>query len=392
MKMISIAITLAGVALLARGLTIDLDRADSRLSDSTSNILVSNFTGAANEIDEAIRLWTWNSRYYSWRAYIKGHSLRPRCPRTSHNLRPISVEVDQQLRLESLADLQRSLTLNRLDGVTLHNKAWLEHLGGDDDNAARDWEQATVLDPVNPLLHLSYGLFLQERGLTETANQELVVAIELSPSLIESHFFEDYRKREPEPSDALIVKCIAELEAKRARYSTPILEAKLGKLYQYRAQSRLAQALLEDAVSQLPNLPLAWLSLGDVYASNGSIEKAIDCYRKSNVIDPSSAIPYLRMATLFVKAGKLKLASGFLDRALPLLENPVVFSSYNNRLYVGPQQRIDDVLPITLSSYASQCNLDSLASLESYLSPHARSTYELRSHTCHETHSPHAWP
>jgi tetratricopeptide (TPR) repeat protein len=107
-------------------------------------------------------------------------------------------------------------------------------------------------------------------------------------------------------------------------------------------------------VETLPNLSIAWLILGDAYTSRGENQEAIDCFKKANVLNSSLPGPYLGMADICVKSGQTQLAARYLRRAAELsLRVAPVTAAHNNRLYVGPAQKIDDLLPETLVAYVT---------------------------------------
>ena len=84
--------------------------------------------------------------------------------------------------------------------------------------------------------------------------------------------------------------------------------------------------------------------------------QAMDCYRKASVVDGSLARPYLRMGQIYLQNGQRELAIQNLRLAATKWEhvNPIT-ASHNNRLYDGPRQEIDDLLPTTLVWYTSPC-------------------------------------
>ena len=55
-------------------------QANDKLKDFYTEIAGANFTSAKDSIDEAIRLWPWNARYYGWRGYLESQQLPSQCP------------------------------------------------------------------------------------------------------------------------------------------------------------------------------------------------------------------------------------------------------------------------------------------------------------------------
>jgi hypothetical protein len=68
--------------------------------------------------------------------------------------------------------------------------------------------------------------------------------------------------------------------------------------------------------------------------------------------------------------------------------NPVT-AAHNNRLYGGPQQTIDDLLPTTLVWYASPCEASAAYTALAERMPDNK-LYASRSRTCESLPAPHA--
>ncbi len=233
-------------------------------------------------------------------------------------------------------------------------------------------------------------MFLEESGSREAAQVQYESAIDLTPSVVDSPFFTHYRSRSPEAAESIVKEAIAKLEGGLAQGNDPIMEARLGKLYLFTGDLGRAGSLLEDAAQQLPNLPLVWFNLGEVYEARGDYEQARACYEKARAIDSSLAGPYLRIGELSLRAGDKEVAVHDLGQAVQRWQrvNPIT-SAHNNRLYGGPRQTIDDLLPTTLVWYISSCEASEAWSALSQLYPQ-NAGYAQRRRTCEELPAPHA--
>jgi tetratricopeptide (TPR) repeat protein len=389
LKIKPVAIAVAIVVLILQWPYWRYDQADAKLSEFFAQVASANFTAASKSIDEAIRLWPWNARYYGWRAYIASQHLPSQCPRHSKSEEHDLNDQEKNQAQEAAEDYRRSLALNSRDAVAHHNLAWLEHLLGDDAAAAKDWRESVEIDPDNAVFHLSYGMFLEEGGAQQAARAQYESAIELTPSILDSPFFPRYRSRYPEAADSIVKECIAKIESRLGQGDDPILEARLGKLYLKAGNIGRSKKLLEDAERQLPNLPLVWLNLGELYESMGDLDNAQICYRRAQTIDSSLAQPYLRMGEIGLHIGQKDSAVHELNMAIQRWQriNPIT-AAHNNRLYDGPRQTIDDLLPTTLVWYFSPCESSEAWSALSQLSPQNRQ-YVQRSRTCEEIPAPH---
>ncbi|HEV2401028.1 MAG TPA: tetratricopeptide repeat protein [Candidatus Sulfotelmatobacter sp.] len=391
MKMKPVVIAVAAIALVVQWPAWKYERADEKLGQFYSQMESASFVAARESIDEALKLWPSNARYHGWRAYWDSQQLPSQCTRTIQmKTAPLS-SVDQQSAQEAIAEYRSALALNGHDAVVYQNLGWLEHLLDDDRRAGDDWRQSTQIDPDNAVFHVSYGMFLQEDGNIDAAESEYEIAIELSPSMLDSQFFVRYRNRFPDRAVELLNRCIAKIELRLRLGDDPILDARLGKMYFYQGNLSRAQELLEAAASQLPNLPLVWFNLGEIHDIQGETAVAVDCYSKAKTLDSSLAIPYLKMGKIELRTGRTSDAARDLQIALNKWQrmNPIS-AAHNNRLYGGPRQTIDDLLPTTLVWFASPCEASGAWEGLSQIFPE-RKEYALRSHTCEQIPSPHGF-
>jgi tetratricopeptide (TPR) repeat protein len=390
MKMKPVAIVVAGIVLVLQWTYRKCDQADAKLGEFYSFVASANFSSAGESVNEAIRLWPSNARYYGWRGYVRSQQLPSQCPRRMGRVPEVLGDLEVQLAQQAAADYRRSLALNSRDAVAHHNLAWLEHLFGDDTAAAIDWRQSVEIDPDNSVFRLSYAMFLEENGDVRTAREQYESAVEMTPSILDSPFFARYRSRFPVAADFLVKDCAARIKSRLGQGNNPILEARLGKLYLYLGDLEQSAPLLEDAARQLPNLPLVWFNLGELRQSQGNIEQALICYKRTQAIDASLAGPYLRMGDLDLRAGRTDVAAQELTLALKRWQTvKPVTAAHNNRLYRGPRQTIDDLLPTTLVWFISPCEASAAWSELSRLHPE-NADYGRRVRTCEQIPAPHA--
>jgi tetratricopeptide (TPR) repeat protein len=386
------------VALLCGVLTLvlffvtgDYDQADASLQSFYSQILSANFSVARWNIERAIGLWPTNARYLTWQGYLASQKLPPHC---YYGHDSILDAEEKAAALAAITDYRLAIELNSRDAVAHHNLAWLLHLSRNDSDAAKEWHEATLIDPGNAVFHLSYGMFLAEIRDVQTGTKEIEEAVQLSPSILDSPFFAQYRLRNRVAADTIVDQCVARLRNRLTQVSDPILEARLGKLYQYLGQWPRSIQLLEDAAIRLPNLALVWFNLGEAYTVRGDTQKAMECYKKAKLINDSLAGPYLRIGQTYMKGGQKALAAQNLNQAIERWErvSPIT-ASHNNRLYNGPKQRIDDLLPTTLLWYVSSCeSSEAYRALTEIASQNQRSLYGNRVSTCEQIPAPHSWP
>jgi len=382
-----VTIIVAGVVLAFQWPLFQAWRAAAKLTEFYREMSSARFGNARESIDEAIRLWPSNARYYTWRAYCTSQSFLPQCPRKARS--GGTGTFDRNAIEDAIQDYRRSLDLNPRDAVAHHNLAWLEHVMGNDSEAERDWRRAIELDPATAVFYLSYGMFLEEAGKLDEAWAQYEMAIALTPSILDSPFFVRFRSRSPQGSDSTVSHSIAALEGRIAGGRDPILEARLGKLYLYIGKLDRAAELLNDAGQQLPNLPLVWVNLGELQAKQGHLQQAVDCYKKAIVLDAALSDPYERMGEIKFQNGErreaaddFKLAVQRWQRATPIT------AAHNNRLYTGPRQLIDDLLPTTLVWYTTPCAASEAWQGLAQLFPQNQD-FDRRSRACEQLPSPH---
>ena len=360
----------------------DYDRADAELRKFYTQVAAADFVHARQSIDEAIRLGPSNARYYAWRGYCISQELPSQC-------RTVDARA-HELAAQAAADYRRALQLNDRDAVAHHNLAWLDHLLGQNDEARREWERAVELDPEMAIYHLSLGMLLDEAGNALSADQQYVAAMERTPAILDSPFFTRYRARSPERADAVVQQAITQTELRLGSTNDPILKARLGKLYLYRGNLQRAGELLEGAARDLPNLPLVWFNLGEVRRLQGRREEAWSCYGKARFLDGSLAGPVLRIAEMYRESGQRNPAlENFRTAAQKWAHVNPVTAAHNNRLYGGPPQTIDDLLPTTLVWYTSPCAASAAYTALAAMVPDNK-LYASRSTTCESLPAPHA--
>lgn len=376
---VALMLALAGIAIsFVFG---DYDHAESSLRSFYSQVEKADFEGAKRSINEAIRLWPSNARYHSWRGYAISQNLPSQCP-------VLDAKTRQQVA-EAAADYRRALQLNDRDAVAHHNLAWLSHLLGQDRDARREFEQAIALDPDTAIYHLSLGFFLDEAGEAEAAKRQHIAALELSPAILDSPFFARYRGRFPQRAEAIVLEAVAKTETRLGNGNDPILKARVGRFYLYRGNLQRAADMLESSARDLPNLPMVWFNLGEVWRLKGNREQAWACYQKARFVDGGMAGPPLRMGEMYNEAGQHAQAISDLRAATQDWAhiNPVT-AAHNTRLYGGIRQPIDDLLPTTLVWYTSPCEASEAYRMLATLFPDNK-MYATRSRTCEDLPDPH---
>ncbi len=118
--------------------------------------------------------------------------------------------------------------------------------------------------------------------------------------------------------------------------------------YKYKNNNDKALCILKDIMNEIPdeNSELGWYvynNIGLIYLYEGSLEKSMECFDKSERIAKSSCMKnlpstYLQKATVFIKKGLFDEALSFSNKGLKLaveLNNlPTVINSYNKLIEI----------------------------------------------------------
>jgi tetratricopeptide (TPR) repeat protein len=381
-----LSVVLAMAALAISLLFGDYERAELNQRNFYEQVEAADFSHARRSIEDAIRLWPSNARYYAWRGYCLSQETPAQCPASAG---PLSARTREQVGLAA-ADYRHAVELNGRDAVAHHNLGWLDHLLGYDQEARQEFERAVALDPETAIYHLSLGLFLEESSDFDRADRQYIAAVEWTPAVLDSPFFARFRAQYPGRSEAVLQQAIIRTEGRLALTNDPILKARLGKFYLCRHDLRRAGVLLEGAARDLPNLPLVWFNLGEVRRLQGKTAEAWACYGKARYVDSSLAGPFLRIAGMNRDAGQRDLAIENLRAAARKWAhvNPVT-AAHNNRLYIGTPQTIDDLLPTTLVWYIGPCEASAAYGQLAEMMPENK-LYASRRLTCETLPAPHS--
>jgi len=119
-----------------------------------------------------------------------------------------------------------------------------------------------------------------------------------------------YMKKNQEAIEALT-------EAVRLFAGWHIAEANLALAYAASGRHGEAAKHYEKSLA-IKEQPAVWLSLGDVYAALGNLEKALEAYSKGVAANPSSSLGYQRVGVLHARRNNLEECEVALGKAVEL--------------------------------------------------------------------------
>jgi tetratricopeptide (TPR) repeat protein/O-antigen ligase len=253
-------------------------------------------------------------------------------------------------------DVAKSLDLaiaaNRRDSAAWENQGWFALLTGDYAEAHLSFGQAISFGPNDPTTHVSIGIIFEMEGDFSDAAKEYSTALLLAPSIVESRFFKDLGSRNRLLADEVLVKVCNALEEQAAKPYGTVARAKLAYILTIRGEAARAQVLVLSVIRQQPNLPGAWITLGDSYSQAGATALALSAYQRALYLDHEDPVAFERIGRARSAAGDVEVGISYLleakKRAMRLV------SPHSRRvwaLYHVPMAVNNDEFPASLLDY-----------------------------------------
>jgi len=245
-----------------------------------------------------------------------------------------------------------ALRLSPNDDVYQHNIGWLMWLSGDEEQAQSFFRRAIAIDPSAAPYHVSLGLLLEHRGDVDGAKGEYAAAVSGSPGIVDSRFFHDLRERAPSLADAALDDGVAALERGIAVEASPLVKAKLAKLYLQRGARDRAYELLAESVRELPNLSRPWFSLGLLHGLRGDREMMEAAFARAAFLDRGYVSPVLALGALRAGDGRTAEAVRYYGEAVArsrLLSSD--HAARVSRIYYAETTVRNDLIPSDLLAY-----------------------------------------
>jgi tetratricopeptide (TPR) repeat protein len=318
------------------------------LGTAVKEINNQQFAQAETDLNSALQASPRNAHYYAHEALLF-ERMQPR--RIETLLTADTGSTNSEELRAGVRAYEHVLQLNPDDDVAYHNLGWFHFLLAEDDEATACLRKAISLDSAIPLYHVSLGLQRERRGDQETALAEFKTALRLSPGLLDSRFFRDFKHRSAEQAERIISELIQEFERQLERAFDPIVAGKLAKLYLDR-RPELALPLLERATASFPSLARPWANLALYFDQNGNEEAARSCYERALFIDGSDVLSSYRLARYFERHNKIAEAEQSYARAVNLfLRAESEHAGRVRRIYLSYYTLFDDIVPNGLTAY-----------------------------------------
>jgi tetratricopeptide (TPR) repeat protein len=231
----------------------------------------------------------------------------------------------------------------------LSDLAWIEVFRQNENKAQELFQRAIRVDPNDPVNRVGLGLLYERRKLTQAAVSEYAHAIAESPLILDSRFFEDFLKRDPSQAN-LAVKLSCDLLSRQS--SSPVRLARIARIHAYMGEDEVAHEELEEALSQLPNLPYAFTNLGILELKQGNVDLARIEFERAHFLDGMNQKAVNMLAVIQQQSGMTNSAKRFYTMSL-LFSDTSTHSQRCWRLYHIPSPAPDDLVPQGLVSYLS---------------------------------------
>ncbi len=248
--------------------------------------------------------------------YLRGRSLFYAARRSSIRQaqrmfrRAIEMDPDYALAYAGLAD----------------SYSWYYMYWDSSEDNLQEAEQASrkalELAPDLAEAHVAHGLAVSLKGRFDEAENDFKKAIELNPRLFEAYYFYGrsvFAEGDLERAADLFLKAA---EVRPEDYQAPALLAVvyrgLGQSENVRASSQRLLELTENHLQRDPNDVRATYFRAGALAELGRKEESLECANRALEMEPDDPAVLYNIACVFVTAGELDDATGFLERAVEL--------------------------------------------------------------------------
>ena len=327
-------------------------RAEEFLRAFTYELRDKHFADAQRSIETSLKLSPNNAHYLSNAGLLHERMLQRSFDfETFRN--PELSEADAAHIKTAIQFYKRALELNPNDDNAADNLGWLSWMVNQRQDAFNYLHRATDCNSDIPLYRISLGLLREYSGEPDAAYQEYAQAIRISPSVMDSQFFFDLRKRSPAQAEKIVNDVIAEFQEQVRLGGGPTVKAKLGKLLLDR-QPDAAAKVLEEATAALSNLSRPWTNLGWLYERRGEGDRAELSYKKAIFIDGGETQVFFRLANYYDSKQRTQDAINFYRRAVQSwIDQTTVHASRVRRIYISRSTVRDDVIPKGFSTYTN---------------------------------------
>ncbi len=328
-----------------------LQRATSYFRAFSNQTTAEQYASVNQSIDEAISLAPDNANFLAGKGHLAARVVRFAPVDFADARMVVNAENVDRIR-SAIIYYRQAVALNPADGWYFNNLGWLHSYLQEQEQAIACFRKAIELDGQSTIHPISLGLLHERQHEQELAVVQYVKAVQLSPSVLDSEFFTELQRREPEMADHIIATVSSSLQEDLKKSSDPLIQAKLGKIYLFTGLIDQAIALLRQSTTQMPTLGLAWSNLGLASQLKGDETEMVSCYQKAAFLNPTDSQVLTRLAEHWYRQRKPMLAAEYYRRALNIRLN--IASVHGERMplvYIGSDPAGNDAIPLELLSF-----------------------------------------
>lgn len=338
--------------------SIRKERAENLLISFIDQLNQNNFIQAEQNLEAAVHISPNNAYYWACGGLLAERVLQRKFNLDKFLTGSTMFDRQEMKQIEAaITSYRKALELNPMDDGLYYNLGWLYTFNRDEKQAESCFRQAIQIDRKNAIYHISLGFLMEKNGKKNSAYEEYGVAVCYLPSLLDSPFFSDLKKRMPIESEQIIVNGIQLLGKKLQQSNDPMISAKLAKLYFFLGEKEKSAILLEQVTKELPGLSRPWLYLGDSYQFMNKKNEVVHCYQKAAYLDTTDFLPILRLGQFYDQHNQDSDAIQYYNRLLSVSSVQYsVHASRVSRMYRSTYKDEkcvvkDDLIPNSLLSY-----------------------------------------
>lgn len=185
----------------------------------------------------------------------------------------------------AMAAMEKATRLNPRDVQLQYRLGMMTDRSGDGDSARKLLSGLVDRYPANALYRFSLARLIYRNGNTREAAFHLSKAIELSPRIMDTHYWNVTCS-----ADTAYYHDVVDYLREDADQKTvnPIISAKYGKIMLNLCDTMQAERYLTYAVDRLPNLSSPWYSLGSIALGRADTANAKLYLRRAVVLAPDN--------------------------------------------------------------------------------------------------------
>ncbi len=296
--------------------SIQKGKAESQLLSFIEQLNHKKSVDAQQNIESAIQLCPENAYYRACRGLLSDRMINNKFNVEEYlENKSLLTKADKEQIKIGITSYNKALELNPTDDEFYHNLGWLYIINQDEKQAEYCLHQSIQIDNNAAIPHISLGILKERNGEKDSALTEYSTAICRLPSILDSQFFLDLKKRMPLESKELVIHNIQDLEKEFQTSHDPTIAAKLAKFYLFQGEKQKAIQLFEWTTKKLPSLSRPWLYLGDLYQSSNE-DEMFRCYQKAAFLDKSDVYPLLRLGQFYEQKNRINDAIQYFKRSI----------------------------------------------------------------------------